>query len=106
MFAALILDLKVSYDGIFIALIVFFSLSTLYFELVTVASLPFISAAGLGVALKAASGAVVGVDSEVNSGVGSGVVLEVASGAVVGVDSRSEERRVGKECRSRWSPYH
>ena len=21
-------------------------------------------------------------------------------------DSRSEERRVGKECRSRWSPYH
>ena len=25
--------------------------------------------------------------------------------AGVGVD-RSEERRVGKECRSRWSPYH
>src|SRR5256885_10732700 len=23
-----------------------------------------------------------------------------------GVDLRSEERRVGKECRSRWSPYH
>src|SRR2546430_12890791 len=22
------------------------------------------------------------------------------------VDTRSEERRVGKECRSRWSPYH
>ena len=22
------------------------------------------------------------------------------------VDKRSEERRVGKECRSRWSPYH
>src|SRR5215813_14705958 len=22
------------------------------------------------------------------------------------VDYRSEERRVGKECRSRWSPYH
>ena len=22
------------------------------------------------------------------------------------VDVRSEERRVGKECRSRWSPYH
>ena len=21
-------------------------------------------------------------------------------------DGRSEERRVGKECRSRWSPYH
>src|SRR5260370_8858676 len=23
-----------------------------------------------------------------------------------GVTDRSEERRVGKECRSRWSPYH
>src|SRR2546422_3729032 len=22
------------------------------------------------------------------------------------IDRRSEERRVGKECRSRWSPYH
>ena len=22
------------------------------------------------------------------------------------MDCRSEERRVGKECRSRWSPYH
>ena len=25
---------------------------------------------------------------------------------VVNVSARSEERRVGKECRSRWSPYH
>ena len=24
----------------------------------------------------------------------------------VSLDRRSEERRVGKECRSRWSPYH
>ena len=23
-----------------------------------------------------------------------------------GIKGRSEERRVGKECRSRWSPYH
>ena len=29
------------------------------------------------------------------------LVIEVA-----GVVARSEERRVGKECRSRWSPYH
>ena len=29
-------------------------------------------------------------------------VVVVSSGAI----SRSEERRVGKECRSRWSPYH
>ena len=28
-----------------------------------------------------------------------------ASGAVT-PEERSEERRVGKECRSRWSPYH
>ena len=25
---------------------------------------------------------------------------------MVPADDRSEERRVGKECRSRWSPYH
>ena len=25
---------------------------------------------------------------------------------VYSYDNRSEERRVGKECRSRWSPYH
>ena len=25
---------------------------------------------------------------------------------MVGIEWRSEERRVGKECRSRWSPYH
>src|SRR5688572_31611512 len=30
---------------------------------------------------------------------------ELAVGAVR-VRGRSEERRVGKECRSRWSPYH
>jgi len=48
------------------------------------------------------------------------VIFEPSSGAVVNVVSglsassvkarsagvRSEERRVGKECRSRWSPYH
>jgi hypothetical protein len=28
-----------------------------------------------------------------------------AIGAIEGI-GRSEERRVGKECRSRWSPYH
>src|SRR5256886_16957108 len=26
--------------------------------------------------------------------------------ALIGEACRSEERRVGKECRSRWSPYH
>src|SRR5256885_8252515 len=33
-----------------------------------------------------------------------GVHLAVHAPAELGV--RSEERRVGKECRSRWSPYH
>ena len=30
----------------------------------------------------------------------------VDSLSIVKVMNRSEERRVGKECRSRWSPYH
>ena len=32
------------------------------------------------------------------------IVLEKLSAG--GQMARSEERRVGKECRSRWSPYH
>ena len=43
---------------------------------------------------------------------GKGIIMREPS--VVAVDTksdevrcvRSEERRVGKECRSRWSPYH
>ena len=34
---------------------------------------------------------------------GKNIVLELH---VAASDMRSEERRVGKECRSRWSPYH
>src|SRR2546425_12967581 len=30
----------------------------------------------------------------------------VRHGECAPIDGRSEERRVGKECRSRWSPYH
>ena len=33
------------------------------------------------------------------------VALGLGLGALAG-GGRSEERRVGKECRSRWSPYH
>src|SRR5256885_15223479 len=36
---------------------------------------------------------------------GLGVATDPAHYGVPG-DERSEERRVGKECRSRWSPYH
>ena len=35
-------------------------------------------------------------------------LLDTTSTYILGYESstRSEERRVGKECRSRWSPYH
>src|SRR3712207_9048745 len=33
-------------------------------------------------------------------------ILAVAQAYAAMVLDRSEERRVGKECRSRWSPYH
>ena len=34
-------------------------------------------------------------------------LAQVDAGSILGtVTDRSEERRVGKECRSRWSPYH
>ena len=61
------------------------------------------------------------IGSQVDTGsVGSGFVYDnlghiitnahVVDGAdkatVTFLDGRSEERRVGKECRSRWSPYH
>ena len=32
--------------------------------------------------------------------------MEVAAGGGTGLRRKIEERRVGKECRSRWSPYH
>ena len=32
--------------------------------------------------------------------------LKEGDDATAIIKSRSEERRVGKECRSRWSPYH
>ena len=32
--------------------------------------------------------------------------IDNAGNGLLEFDSRSEERRVGKECRSRWSPYH
>ena len=38
---------------------------------------------------------------------GTGLVAALLGGTIgSGGFSRSEERRVGKECRSRWSPYH
>ena len=34
-----------------------------------------------------------------------GLLYRIPMTNIIG-DTRSEERRVGKECRSRWSPYH
>ena len=40
------------------------------------------------------------------------IAISILAGGTIGlviakkVHMRSEERRVGKECRSRWSPYH
>ena len=41
-----------------------------------------------------------GDDSDPQAGVNLTTVIHTYA------DNRSEERRVGKECRSRWSPYH
>ncbi len=38
--------------------------------------------------------------------IGVSVLAGVVTAFVSGIPARSEERRVGKECRSRWSPYH
>ena len=43
------------------------------------------------------------VDTVMVSNVGSAAISAVS---LVDSINRSEERRVGKECRSRWSPYH
>ena len=56
--------------------------------------------------------AVILLDGAEESVVGTGAYTVVASawdgsGSVLATNTtRSEERRVGKECRSRWSPYH
>src|SRR3712207_3633631 len=45
----------------------------------------------------------------IRGGSGSGINLSRIRGSIEPLSkggTRSEERRVGKECRSRWSPYH
>ena len=41
-----------------------------------------------------------------NAMTGEGVHVVTVNDYLAKRDARSEERRVGKECRSRWSPYH
>src|SRR3712207_4494435 len=38
--------------------------------------------------------------------IGKNAVIMMGAVINIGCEIRSEERRVGKECRSRWSPYH
>src|SRR3989454_12351968 len=51
-------------------------------------------------------GCSIGANATIVCGVTLGEYAFIGAGAVVTSDVRSEERRVGKECRSRWSPYH
>ena len=45
--------------------------------------------------------------SIIDNGVEKGDIHHIyVMGGLMIVTARSEERRVGKECRSRWSPYH
>src|SRR3989454_3658309 len=51
------------------------------------------------------TGCIVNV-SALNAEVSPGMTHEAPAYFVAKTALRSEERRVGKECRSRWSPYH
>src|SRR3712207_9195127 len=50
----------------------------------------------------------IGFDVDLGKEIGKklGVKTEIVTNDWKGIILRSEERRVGKECRSRWSPYH
>ena len=41
-----------------------------------------------------------------SQGIAAGQTVYVSGQLPIDPATRSEERRVGKECRSRWSPYH
>src|SRR3712207_7426241 len=57
------------------------------------------------VAAQFAVAAVLGASGGVSTAIAAAVLLN-ARFLPMGMAVRSEERRVGKECRSRWSPYH
>src|SRR5260370_40101489 len=46
------------------------------------------------------------VDGNYTISYAAGSVMVGPAALTITASSRSEERRVGKECRSRWSPYH
>src|SRR3712207_9226308 len=51
-------------------------------------------------------GAVYSLEVGINGTDGVITIDDTHRDMVLAVSQRSEERRVGKECRSRWSPYH
>ena len=57
-----------------------------------------------GAAAQETTGTITGVAKDSSGAVLPGVTVTVKYVQTGG--TRSEERRVGKECRSRWSPYH
>ena len=78
------------------------------------AAIAFVKNVGVGGTTVAGTSISVTLQGSVSVAVGDTLivtfVMDPAAGAVSCADSRgnsrSEERRVGKECRSRWSPYH
>ena len=63
-------------------------------------------AAALDAPLTLAPGAIALVPTGFAVAIPEGCELQVRPRSGLAVLLRSEERRVGKECRSRWSPYH
>src|SRR3989454_5256584 len=61
-----------------------------------------VAAAGVGLGVAAAGG----MFGALGGTVYGAVTADSASRISAAKTERSEERRVGKECRSRWSPYH
>src|SRR2546428_10949257 len=50
-----------------------------------------------------------GGNGSISASISTSIIASVIASIItlnLGVGCRSEERRVGKECRSRWSPYH
>ena len=47
-----------------------------------------------------------GLSEEHPADLGAHVIKGLVERTGINPSARSEERRVGKECRSRWSPYH
>ena len=72
------------------------------------AGLRFVAAGGMLYAVLRARGVAPPTRVEWRSSLFVGTLLVCANGCVAVAEQwvSSEERRVGKECRSRWSPYH